>query len=250
MAERRVLWQFPASHFCEKARWCLDAKGLSFAVRNLIPGLHRPFTRRIAGTNTVPILVDGGVVVADSTQIALHLDRTYPERPLLPVETAARAKALAVADEFERTTGVDARRWIYGQLLDHTAGLAVMMHEFPWLIRVGAPLLAPLLKPGLRRLYGVTPESAEKARLALEESFERVESLTGGDPSRYLVGDRLGLADITVASMLALVIVPPGSTWDVPEPFPPSFLVTRDAARARPGGRWVLERYARDRAAP
>lgn len=36
----RTLYQFPISHYCEKARSCLDVKGLTYSTRDLIPGLH------------------------------------------------------------------------------------------------------------------------------------------------------------------------------------------------------------------
>ena len=36
----RILYQFPISHYCEKARWQLDHKGLAYRTRNLLPGLQ------------------------------------------------------------------------------------------------------------------------------------------------------------------------------------------------------------------
>ncbi len=32
----RVLYQFPLSHYCEKARWLLDHKELDYVAHNLI----------------------------------------------------------------------------------------------------------------------------------------------------------------------------------------------------------------------
>ena len=37
----RILYQFPLSHFCEKARWMLDYKELEYVAQNLMPGAHR-----------------------------------------------------------------------------------------------------------------------------------------------------------------------------------------------------------------
>lgn len=59
----------------------LAHKGLSFESR------PTPFTKipDIAGgfSKTVPVLEDNGTLVKDSFEIALHLERTYPERPSL-----------------------------------------------------------------------------------------------------------------------------------------------------------------------
>ena len=54
----RVLHQFPISHYCEKTRWHLDWKGLTYTTRNLLPGVHLVVNRRLGGAGTVPLLVD------------------------------------------------------------------------------------------------------------------------------------------------------------------------------------------------
>ena len=68
----RTLYQFPLSHFCEKARWLLDYKELDFVAHNLIPGVHRAFAQLKTGQNRLPILRDQHCWVADSTEIALE----------------------------------------------------------------------------------------------------------------------------------------------------------------------------------
>ena len=45
---------------------------------------------------TVPVIVDGGIVVADSWKIANYLEETYPDRPSLFGGAEARALALFV----------------------------------------------------------------------------------------------------------------------------------------------------------
>jgi len=72
----RVLYQFPISHYCEKTRWNLDAKGLSFRVHDVLPGLHMLSLRRFGKTTTLPLLVDRGTPVVDSANIAHHLKRS------------------------------------------------------------------------------------------------------------------------------------------------------------------------------
>ena len=69
----RTLYQFPISHYCEKTRWNLAAKGLPYVVRNVMPGLHRLVAYQAGGGHTLPVLVDHNVRIADSTEIALYL---------------------------------------------------------------------------------------------------------------------------------------------------------------------------------
>jgi glutathione S-transferase len=53
-------------------------------------------------TGTVPVLVDGERVVADSWKIAAYLDQRYPNRPLFD-SAGARAEALLIKYWTERT---------------------------------------------------------------------------------------------------------------------------------------------------
>lgn len=70
----RKLYQFSISHYCEKTRWNLDAKGLDYEIVELLPLWHRIILWRIGGGTTVPVLQDGDKVIADSTRIANYLD--------------------------------------------------------------------------------------------------------------------------------------------------------------------------------
>ena len=98
----RILYQFPLSHFCEKARWMLDYKELEYVAQNLMPGAHRAFARLKTGQNRLPILRDQERWIADSTKIALYLDEQYPEHRLLPVEASLRQQAL----DIDEITGI------------------------------------------------------------------------------------------------------------------------------------------------
>ena len=110
----RILYQFPLSHFCEKARWLLDHKELDYVAHNLIPGLHRAFAQLKTGQNKLPILRDGEQWIADSTQIALYLDEQYPEHALLRADAELRQQALEINDRpvvIDFTVSADAMVW-------------------------------------------------------------------------------------------------------------------------------------------
>ena len=70
----RVLYQFPLSHYCEKARWLLDFKDLEYSVKNLFPATHRLLTLWKANSTTVPLVKDGKEWIGDSTELAFYLD--------------------------------------------------------------------------------------------------------------------------------------------------------------------------------
>jgi glutathione S-transferase len=247
----RTIYQFPISHFSEKARWCLDAKGLAYRVHNVVPGLHVLRVPRISGgARTVPVLVDRGTPVGDSSAIALYLEDTYPDPPLLPRDQGDRDRALSLEDFFDEGLGQSVKRWLYGELMEVGPGRAVraLFEAYPWPVRIAGKLMAPGIEKAMRAQEGIHPEGLERARVAILEAADRLEHETGGDPSRYLVGGALTLADITAASLFAPLVAPPESPYArTPSDLPPSVEAMGRALRDRPAGRWVMERYRLDR---
>jgi glutathione S-transferase len=249
----RIVYQFPISHFCEKTRWNLDAKRLRYVVRDMVPGLHIAALRRMGAAGTVPVLVDGDALVADSSAIAEHLDRTYPERPLVPREADRRERALELERWFGARAGVGVRQWMYGQLAARPGRIAERLFATqPARVRLVGKLVAPLLERAMRRKYRLDVRGIAEARRDIGEALDRLERETNGDPTRFLVGDELSIADITAASLLGPLVAPAGSPWaatststaaDVPAPV----LELRAELEKRPAWAWVQARYARDR---
>jgi len=200
------LYEIFWSHFCEKTRFCLDAKRLPF-VRVAV----NPFTRRevtaLGARGDVPVLQDGARVVEGSSAIAAHLETTCPEPPLLPADPARRAEVLAIETECDQLLGPDARRIAYEVALASPALLeGTLLFRRPpkrWLNR---PLLF-FIEPGLRRKFSIAPPEIDRSRARLRRLLLELQArLAGGS---FLVGDRLSLADITAVSLLdPLEIVP------------------------------------------
>jgi glutathione S-transferase len=248
MSTERVIYQFPISHFCEKARWNLDAKGLSYRIRNIAPGPHRKLTRRLGGTGSVPVLTIDGVGFGDSTNIFRRLEEHHPYPPLLPADPALRREAEGFEAQFSADAGPAIRLWLWGTMLE-TPGAAAraFFHGYPLPARLLGRLVHKRFEVALRRLYRITAEKMVAARQTVDAALARLDAALAGNPQRYLVGDSFSIADITVASLLAPMVVPPGSPWDFPFPAPAAINAARDALVNRPAGQWVLERYRVDR---
>jgi glutathione S-transferase len=249
MSTRRVLHQFPVSHYCEKTRWNLDVKGLVYTVKNQLPGLHALPNRRLSGVRTVPVLRDGAQAVGDSTAIALYLEQTYPDRSLLPTEAGQRARVLSLDAYFSATFGPEVRRYCYGSAFSAPSQVRKLFFDgYGGLTRtLGAAFMGPVLERELRRMYRIDDAGVAHAERVVDEAIERLESELGQDPQRYLVADSLSLADIAAASLLAPLVGPAGSPWQEIPPQLEAFVQKRQRVRERVAGQWVLARYARDR---
>ena len=209
----RTLYQFPLSHFCEKARWLLDHKELDFVAHNLIPGVHRAFSQLKTGQNTLPILKDQDKWIADSTQIALYLDETYPEHALLRSDPKLRNQALDI-NEIANELGLYVRRWgLAHALTENDDSLEIMIGEKGYL-RKFEKISKPLLKSLVAKGYKLDSDKVVLAKTKLDEITQQLNQRLIDNHGRYLVGDRLGLADISVCSMLAPLLEIVGTPWE------------------------------------
>lgn len=244
----RTLYQFRISHYCEKTRWLLDAKGLPYHVRELPPGLHRFFIRALGGPGSVPFLRDGRRALGDSTAIAQAVEEAYPAPPLLPEASDARSRAWDLERWFSGEPGRAIRVYMYGQIMAAGPGRAAgfLLAPFPRIAWVVGRSLAPRIERGLRAAYRIRPDTIEAAQVTIEDAFDRIAELTGGDENAYLVGDRLSVADIAAASMLAPFVAPPGTPWVASRGIP-AIEALRDRLQGSAGYRWVEARYSRDR---
>src|SRR6185503_8362019 len=92
MLDEIRLYDLTDSPFCLKARICLQLKGVSYRRVTLTVGRIREL-RRLNPLGKVPVLVEHGEVIADSSRIARHLEAHHPAPALVPVAAEARAYA-------------------------------------------------------------------------------------------------------------------------------------------------------------
>ncbi|WP_180165774.1 glutathione S-transferase family protein [Acinetobacter sp. YH12049] len=209
----RTLYQFPLSHFCEKARWLLDHKELDYVAHNLMPGVHRAFAQLKTGQNKLPILRDQDHWVADSTQIAFYLDATYPEHSLIRPDVKLREDALEI-NELSIELGQHVRRWGLAHALNESEeSLDILIGEKGYL-RQFEKYSKPIIKALVSKGYQLDTEKVAASRERLDEIVVDLNQRLIERGGRYFVGDRLGLADIAVCSMLAPLLEIVGTPWE------------------------------------
>ena len=95
----RVLYHFPTSVFSKRTRLALAHKGLDVELRDArADERHHAEAKKLFPQGTMPVLVDEGRALGDSTAIAHYLDLGYPDRPALwPRDRDAAHRALTVA---------------------------------------------------------------------------------------------------------------------------------------------------------
>ena len=240
------LYQFQFSHFCEKARWALDYKGLAHVRKNLLPGLHRRVARKLAPSSGLPILVDNGFVVQDSTSIISFLDEKYPDRPLTPRDAQEAKEALAWEEYLDDEIGVPLRLWFYYHALpDRDCALRFLLDGAPW---YGPPLFAviyPRVRAAMAELMNIHTESARQSEERLATALDKLDDAV--KERRFLVGDRFSRADLTACALLRRHCAAGKSSAEIAAAVPAPVSALRDAHKARPFVSWVRETYRRHR---
>lgn len=243
----------PFSHYCEKARWALDRRGIPYVEDAHLPMLHTRHTKPLGG-RSVPLLVVEGPgeprVLADSTDILRYADEAGTRgAPLYP---AGEAEVEALEDRFDLVLGPHARRLGYFELLQDDAALRALVRRAPipsWERSLGLPLL-PAFKALLRRGLGIDAGGAARSEAKVRTVFDEVEArLADGRP--YLCGERFTAADLTFAALAMPLVVPPCyERWLLPlADTRAAFRAAVERWRATPAGGFALRVCAAERQA-
>jgi glutathione S-transferase len=240
------LYVFAISHYCEKARWALDFLGVAYQLRHLPPGPHVAITKQLgAPASSLPVLVTEGRVVQGSGAI---LDWAEPiaagaAQPLSP-DPRFEAECRALEQRLDDVAGVHVRRYYYSEaILEHPDSVR------PIFTRDLAPSERRMLDENWPLVCKLMTGAMDLGRQQWEESRRIVEDelawfdglLRGG--RRFLVGDRFSRVDITAASLLAPLALPPEHPTYGMIGLPPRARADRELWAARPSVGWVREMY-------
>jgi glutathione S-transferase len=81
------------SPYARKVFLTLDHKGVDYEIDPIVPFYGDDSFTKLNPLRRIPILIDGDLVIPDSTVICEYLEDRFPDRPLYPREPAERARA-------------------------------------------------------------------------------------------------------------------------------------------------------------
>jgi glutathione S-transferase len=211
------LYQFEACPYCEKVRFLLDYKQLPYEKVEVTPGLGQLDLWQKSGQTQVPVLEDKGELIPDSTAIALYLDRTYSERPLLPTDSHQRGLCLALEDWADTVLGSNSRTAAIAAWFQHSnVRTAVLPETTPdWAKAIVGAFPGELISLLGTGLGAVRPGPVKTAHLALQQALESLCLML--NQQAYLLGDQPTLADFAVAGLTMALKFPGYQYVDLPE---------------------------------
>jgi glutathione S-transferase len=246
---RARLVTIPFSHYCEKARWALDRAGIEYVEEPHVPMFAWTPALRAGRRRTVPVLVADDEVLGESHDILAWIHRRAPNVALYPKDVAAEVETLEAT--FDKKVGPAARRLAYHALMkDRHVVRDLFVHRArAWqstATRVLMPVMLGMMKRGLRLDDSGAARSESQLAPVLADVEARLEK--SGGP--WLFGDRFTAADITFASLMTPLVVPPAFAEarlcpSLLESEPAREMVAR--RRETAAGRYVLRAYESER---
>ena len=245
-----LLITIPISHYCEKARWALERAGVEYEEHPHLQLIHWIAVRRAGGRRTVPVLVCGDRVFADSADIVAEADaQAPPERRLYPDDPDAIAEIRALEADLNANLGPQGRLWMYNGL--HGRRDIAMTYACTgvpaWQRRILA-LAYPVAARAIARYLDVNPATAAQAETDVRATFDAVaERLSDG--RRYLCGEGFTAADLTFSALAAAVLMPPEYGVPLPQPgeLPAGMATVVRELRAHPAGAHALAMFREER---
>lgn len=210
------LYQFELSHYCEKIRFILDYKGLTYRKIEVTPGLGQLDLYRLSGQQQVPVLKENGMVVADSTAIAQYLERQYPDPPVIPANSRLRGLCLMLEEWADASIGLNARKAMVGAFnQDQSFRTAFLPDNTADILRSVVEALPGNLLGILGTGVGFSSDAIRIARQDLQHNLEALSLMLNEQP--YLVTDAPTLADFAVAGLSMYIKFPQTPALDLPD---------------------------------
>ena len=244
---------FPPSADCETGRWALRYYGQRVDERRHAP----PFIFAAVGWykgDAFPLYIHNGHLLSGAGAILDHFNETAPaDRQLVPHELKSQIDPLW--KQFNQTMGACVVTWAYTHLLPHRA---IMIRPLslgcPWYQRQFVKLLYPIPKLILWKALKLNSDAAAKALVTIKETFAQVDEMLA-DGRRWLVGDRMTLADLSFAVSGAPLVLPDGyggyqhQQGPVPtfEQWPAAPQAVISEMRDTPAGKFILRMYKEER---
>ena len=210
------LYQFELCPYCEKVRFILDYKGLEYNKIEVTPGVGQFELLRLSGKTKVPVLKDGDTIVADSTEIALYLERKYPEPRLIPEDSLAKGQCLLIEAWADESIGPNSSKAFVGALNQYgNFRSSILPNNVPDflknIVRSVPGELLDLMGTGV----GLGGDSVKESLANLKQNLEALSLILAN--RSYLTGDRPTLADFAVAGLTLTIKFPEGSYLNIPE---------------------------------
>lgn len=220
------LYQFPISHYCEKARWALQFKKAAFQQVNVPPGLHKLIIKRKAPTAkapiTVPLLVSDTTIIQGSGEIISYIDRVIPKNPLGFANENLQKESAELEIFLDEEMATLFRSIAYNIFLKDQKKLILFWSKNgPFYTRAWLTVAMPYIARMISQMYKTDTVYIAGYKDRFNAGMDRLDILC--ESSSFLVGDRFSRVDLTMAAILAPMLFPREHPYPSPVSLPTEF---------------------------
>jgi len=198
------LHQFRHSPYCLKVRMALAAKKLEYRTVEITPAVGQIDIFQKTGQKKLPVLFDKETTIHDSSSIIRYLEKIEIEPKLIP-EGPKEASQVQIIENWADTTLAKSIKIVFLEELTKN----------PILI---SSLFANEISDSMQKLLFNIPTKIasqisglinQKEKESLKQNLKYLSNLI--DQENFLIGEKLSIADIAVASHLSLLKFPNSS---------------------------------------
>lgn len=243
----------PMSHYCEKARWGLERLHIPYYEERHLQVFHYPRTYWVSKGPNVPVLIDNKQVIIDSTNILKHLDQyASPDMKLYPDNKKECARVDEMEDMFDEIIGVESRRWVYYHFQYRPLqALRTAGQGTPFIEKLLIPLAFPFVMLLIKTLLKPSKINVDRGLDKIRNIIKKTDKMLS-DKNPYLLGSVFTAADLSLASMLAPLVMPENYGIRLPtiEEMPAAARLAIKEFRNTATGSYVLQLYNNEKPYP
>ena len=201
-----TLYQFRHSSFCLKVRLALHAKKIPYRVQEVTPGIGQIEIFQMSGQKQLPIIKDDNdQIISDSSNICEYIDQKNDLNRLFPQDEQLLAQAKIIEDWADTTMATTCKKALVKSTLDNPQLRAALLpDEVPSSIK-GIVDKLPFQK--VSKISDVV--LSNRSNLDLQKILEALSKTL--ITQKFLIGNNLSIADISVAAQLSLLKFPVSS---------------------------------------
>ena len=198
------LHQFRHSPYCLKVRMALAAKKLAYRTVEITPAIGQIDIFQKTGQKKLPVLFDKETTIHDSSSIIRHLEKIEIEPKLIP-EDLKEASKVQIIENWADTTLAKSIKIVF---LEELTKNPILISSL-FVKEISYSMQKLLINIPTKITSQITGLINQKEKESLKLNLEYLSHLI--DQENFLIGEKLSVADISVASHLSLLKFPNSS---------------------------------------
>ena len=198
------LHQLRNSPYCLKVRMALAAKKLEYRTVEITPAIGQIDIFQKTGQKKLPVLFDDEIIIHDSRSIIRHLEKIQIEPKLIP-DDPKEATQVQIIENWADTTLAKSIKIVF---LEELTKNPILISSF-FDNEISDSIQKLLLNIPTKIASQISGLINQKEKESLKQNLEYLSNLI--DQENFLIGDKLSIADISVASHLSLLKFPNSS---------------------------------------